>query len=73
MNIEIDRRDICNMLAGISPSYEQMVRIETLGLGYYVGGFRDEWHWDKNSFKYFSDEELLQIYKSIRQEDGHRD
>lgn len=28
MIVEIDRRDICNMLAGAEPSYEQMGRIE---------------------------------------------
>lgn len=66
MIVEIDRRDICNMLAGAEPSYEQMGRIEKLGLGYYVGGFSDQWHWNGTRFADFSDEELLEIYKSIK-------
>lgn len=66
MIVDLDRTDICNMLAGVEPSYEQMGRIEKLGLGYYVGGFSDQWHWNETSFEDFSDEELLEIYKSIK-------
>lgn len=66
MIVDLDRADICNMLSGVEPSYEQMGRIEKLGLGYYVGGFSDQWHWNETSFEDFSDEELLEIYKSIK-------
>jgi len=60
------------MLSGVEPSYEDMERLDVLGLGYYVGGLGGQWHWNKNGFKYFSDEDLFDIYMSIKK-NGHRD
>lgn len=66
MIVNLDRTDICNMLSGVEPSYEEMDRLERIGLGYYVGGFNDEWHWNGTRFADFSDEQLLEIYKSLK-------
>lgn len=45
MKVELNRSDLCRLLAGTRPSYSLMSKINQMGLGCYIGGFADEWKW----------------------------
>ena len=44
MEVELDKRDIIHLLRGVEPSYDKMQIVEDMGLGYYTGGFKDEFN-----------------------------
>ena len=64
MIVELNKSDLCNLLAGTRPSFGLMTRISKMGLGHYVGGFSDEWIWTLNVDSY-SEKELWNLYKEI--------
>ena len=62
MKVELDRKDIISLLRGITPPYSVMNKIPK-ELGYYIGGFVDNWHWnyiDENTP--YADEYLFNLY-----------
>lgn len=67
MTLELKRKDIIHLLRGTEPPYEVMEEIPNC-LGYYCGGFKDEWVWDIDSryededTKQYSDEYLYNLY-----------
>jgi hypothetical protein len=65
MIVELNKEDLCNLLGGTSPSYGLMDKISKMGLGYYVGGFSDEWKWTLRNADSYSKEELWDLYKEI--------
>lgn len=66
MKVELDRKDIINLLKGAVPPYEMMNRLIELKLGSYTGGFSDKWDWDIDIKSELSDNALFNIYKSIK-------
>lgn len=65
MIVELNKSDLCNLLAGTCPSFDLMTIISKMGLGYYVGGFSDEWKWTLRNADSYSKEELWDLYKEI--------
>ena len=70
INFQLNRTDIENLLRGTTPPYEMMEELTKDKLGYYCGGFNDRWVWDLDK-NVKTDEELLQIYKRIQQNNTH--
>lgn len=66
MKIEVDKKDLENMIKGVEPSYDVMDMLCFKGLGSYVGGHSDKWVW---SYIFPTDltlQELYDIYLSIK-------
>ena len=62
MTVSLDRKDIISLLKGTSPYYSVMDKIPK-DLGSYVGGFKDEWHWNSISENApYTDEYLYELY-----------
>jgi len=68
MTVELTHQDLINLVKGRSPGYEKMDEIIKRGLGTYIGGFADEWRWDNFALNKLTDEELYELYKSLRHE-----
>lgn len=71
MEVELDKRDIIHLLRGVEPSYDKMRIIEDMGLGYYTGGFKDEFNWQYTNYHLwdkYSDEELYELYNKLTKE-----
>lgn len=66
MIVEINKSDLCNLLAGTRPSFGLMTKMSKMGLGYYIGGFSDEWIWTlRLNVDSYSEKELWDLYKEI--------
>lgn len=65
MTVELDRADLINMLHGITPSYEAMNFIPK-DFGQYIGGFVDDWKWNRHVPDEYSDEFLFKLYKMCK-------
>lgn len=65
MRVILDKCDLCNLIKGITPPLEMVTELENAGLGYYNGGFANEWTWiiDPESH---SEEDLYEWYKLIK-------
>ena len=61
MQVELDRRDIISLLRGSSPNFSVMDKMPK-ELGYYVGGFVDDWKWQLNTKVPYTDEYLYELY-----------
>lgn len=71
ITVELYKKDIICMIKGISPSYDQMKKLENLKLGSYTGGFADKWNWSSNNsdcWDQFSDQELFNLYLELTHE-----
>lgn len=66
MKVVLNKSDLCCLLGGTRPSYDLMPIISKMGLGYYIGGFSDEWKWTlRNNADSYSEEDLWNLYKEI--------
>ena len=66
MTIEVDKKDLVNLIAGTSlPSYDYINEFTQIGVGYYVGGFCDRWEWNKSGLEKLDENTLLEIYRKI--------
>ena len=68
ITVELYKPDIIHMIKGISPSYDQMKKLEYLKQGSYTGGFADKWDWSSNNSKcwdQFSTQELFNLYLEL--------
>jgi hypothetical protein len=63
---KLDREDIFNLLRACFPPYELMSKIEKMKIGYYVGGFNEEWRWLLNKDTPYSEEELWHLYLELK-------
>ena len=61
MIVDLDRKDIISLMKGISPNYDVMGEIPK-DLGYYSGGFSDQWKWNYFVPDKYSNKELFSIY-----------
>lgn len=62
MVVDLDRKDIINLLRGSSPSYEVWDSIPKV-LGSFHGGMNDGWDWNYISLDVpYSDEYLYNLY-----------
>ena len=62
MIVDLDRKDIISLLAGIKPNHNVMGKIPK-EFGYYVGGFVNDWRWNYISENVpYSDEQLYDLY-----------
>lgn len=67
MIIDLQRREIINMVKGMDPSYKYVDHPIAEQNGYYTGGFCDKWEWSYDSeFVGFTDEELWDFYILLR-------
>lgn len=67
MIVELNKSDLCCLLGGTYPSYPLMQKIIKMELGYYIGGFSDEWRWTlRNNSDSYSEEELWELYQEIK-------
>ena len=62
----IDKEILIDAIMGTSPSYEIMNNSIVQQCGYYVGGFKDEWHWEKSKIEKLSPEEMKKLYSTIK-------
>ena len=61
MIVDLDRKDIISLLTGSQPNYNVMDKIPE-ELGYYVGGFVNDWRWNDISENVsYSDEQLYDL------------
>lgn len=68
MKVELDKRDIIHLLRGVEPSYDTMGLIEDMGLGSYIGGFKDIFDWKHTTsscWDKYSEEELFELYLKL--------
>lgn len=62
MKVKLNRKDIIALLRGSTPNYSVMDKIPK-ELGYYVGGFVDDWKWNYISEDTpYTDEYLYDLY-----------
>ena len=62
MIVDLDRKDIISLLKGSKPNYNVINKIPE-ELGYYVGGFVNDWRWNYFSENVsYSDEQLYDLY-----------
>lgn len=62
MKVKLNRKDIIALLLGSTPNYSVMDKIPK-ELGYYVGGFVDDWKWNYISEDTpYTDEYLYDLY-----------
>ena len=68
MTVELDRKDLVNLLTSIKPNYEMMNHLITLGFGTHIGGFNDRWDWKVNKIydSNLSDKEIYVLYKHLK-------
>lgn len=73
--LRVGKSDLVNMIAGFEPhSYEFMTEFSERGWGYllsFVGGFRDEFIWNRSELEKLSIEDLARVYKDAKYAD-HR-
>lgn len=65
MIVDLSKKDLIHLFCGIWPSYKDMGRIASQGLGHYSGGFNDEWSWHVRDLNNLTEEELYNLYKSV--------
>jgi hypothetical protein len=67
MTIEVDKKDLVNLIAGTSlPSYDYINEFTQIGAGEYIGGFYDRWEWNKSGLEKLDENTLLEIYKKVK-------
>lgn len=66
--MELNKEILINALRGTSgPNYNSITKYENLGLGKYVGGFKDCFEWNNiSSFEQFTEEQLKELYIEIK-------
>lgn len=71
MKVELDKRDIIRLLQGVEPSYDKIGIVENMGLGHYIGGFKDRFEWQYPNYHLwnkYSEEELYELYIKLTKE-----
>ena len=69
MTVDLEKIDIINLVRSTTPYYNDMIEITEMKLGYYIGGFSDEWFWlSKNDSVWdnFTEQELFDLYKKLK-------
>lgn len=68
MIVELDRKDIVNLLTSLTPMHSDMNKLIDLGFGEHIGGFNDKWEWRSQQIftSNLSDEEIYALYKHLK-------
>ena len=69
MTVDLEKIDIINLVRSTTPYYNDMIEITKMKLGYYIGGFSDEWFWlskNDSAWDNFTEQELLDLYKKLK-------
>jgi hypothetical protein len=72
-NFSDDTNRLVDMIMGTNPSYELMEDELISKCGYYTGGHRDDWTWEKVKLSRLSKEELESIYTKLKGSDDNTD
>lgn len=67
MKAELDKKDLVSLIKGTSPAYSLFEDELIKSCGHYVGGFVDEWQWDEFALGRLSDNQLLELYRKIKE------
>lgn len=67
MRVELERKDIENLIKGTDVPYALMEDPIISKLGYYTGGFYDRWDWFSPMDKSITDEQLWETYQKLRE------
>ena len=62
MKVDLDREDLLCLLKGTAPHYSLFGEVTIQTCGYFVGGFKDEWHWNNEMLNKLPDEGLYRLY-----------
>lgn len=66
MQLKINKEDLASLIAGSFVPYELVENPVLNRYGRYVGGFVDEWKWNKASLLCAAEETLLEIYHTLK-------
>jgi len=66
MLVELEKEDVVALIKGTSPTYDLMKDPVIEQLGYYTGGFRDDWSW-LNQFPDLPIETLYSTYIKLKE------
>lgn len=59
------KTDLIAIIMGMPPSSSQLNETLVKNAGTYVGGFKDEWRWDRNKLINYTSDELYNLYKIL--------
>lgn len=62
MVLDLDKKDLINLVKGSSPNYEVMEHPLVEKSGRYTGGFVEKWDWREYRLKEMTEEELVELY-----------
>lgn len=62
MKVDLDKKDLVNLVRGTIPSYDAMESPLIKPHGEYTGGFADGWQWNSNLYDVCNEDELLGMY-----------
>ena len=66
MLVELEKDDVVALIKGTSPTYDLMKDPVIAQLGYYTGGFRDDWR-GLSQFPDLSKEALYSAYTKLKE------
>lgn len=65
MKMNLNKKDLINMVRGVSPNYSVMNDPLIGRTGYYIGGHSDTWHWN-SELEDLSEVELIEVYEKCK-------
>lgn len=67
MKVDLDKNDLIAMVMGKDPGYTFLDEELVKRGGYFTGGFSDRWTWEKHKLELLSEEELVELYKMLKE------
>jgi hypothetical protein len=68
MFLEVVKADLVNMVIGTDgPYYSHIDHPSIKPFGYFLGGFHDKWFWNRSDLTKASVEELLTVYRLVKE------
>jgi len=65
MNIDLNKKDLINLVKGTSPYYDEMEHPLVQANGSYTGGFVDKWSWNRYDLEELSKKDLWRLYNIV--------
>jgi len=62
MKKELNKEDLISMVLGTAPYYSVYDHPLVKRTGVHIGGFVDEWSWNRHSLAELTEEELYELY-----------
>ena len=63
----MNRELLIDAINGTTPSYTAMDHPLIKPVGDYRGGFNDSWHWNNSVLKTKTEQELIEIYTTVKE------